>query len=510
MQKMKKKILKTIREHNLITEGMHIVLGLSGGPDSVCLFSVLTELAGEMNLTLHPVHINHRFRPGAAEEDQAYVEELCRSNGLSCRSFVYDCPAMAREQKLTTEEAGRKARYEAFFKVAGEIHASGVPASKIAVAVAQNANDQCETILFRILRGTGTDGLSGIAYKRKGQGGFHVIRPLLDITRDEIEKYCADRNLNPRIDHTNSETVYTRNRIRLELIPYLADNFNSNIVETVNRLGRIAAEDRDYICRQAATIFDKIRLQQQPDKREAAGGQPAGAEPAETEVVSVFTAPLENLHPAIRFRVYNIALGKAGMADDVTRAHLEAVEKVRISKSPSAACSLAGGFEVYKAYDRLVFRRGGSERTAAEDNWKLTVMNRQKYCKFVKDNEKAGAAANRKAGADRLSEHLYGAFSGKALKEGAKPELRTRRDGDVIAIKGGTKKLSDFFTDCKVPKMYRDRMLLLAVGNRILWVLPSEHFPDRINRQKGRFSAEFRADPVKDETIIVLEQKQFL
>lgn len=489
---------------------MHIVLGLSGGPDSVCLFSVLTELAGEMNLTLHPVHINHRFRPGAAEEDQAYVEELCRSNGLSCRSFVYDCPAMAREQKLTTEEAGRKARYEAFFKVAGEIHASGVPASKIAVAVAQNANDQCETILFRILRGTGTDGLSGIAYKRKGQGGFHVIRPLLDITRDEIEKYCADRNLNPRIDHTNSETVYTRNRIRLELIPYLADNFNSNIVETVNRLGRIAAEDRDYICRQAATIFDKIRLQQQPDKREAAGGQPAGAEPAETEVVSVFTAPLENLHPAIRFRVYNIALGKAGMADDVTRAHLEAVEKVRISKSPSAACSLAGGFEVYKAYDRLVFRRGGSERTAAEDNWKLTVMNRQKYCKFVKDNEKAGAAANRKAGADRLSEHLYGAFSGKALKEGAKPELRTRRDGDVIAIKGGTKKLSDFFTDCKVPKMYRDRMLLLAVGNRILWVLPSEHFPDRINRQKGRFSAEFRADPVKDETIIVLEQKQFL
>lgn len=483
---------------------MHIVLGLSGGPDSVCLFSVLTELAGEMNLTLHPVHINHRFRPGAAEEDQAYVEELCRSNGLSCRSFVYDCPAMAREQKLTPEEAGRKARYEAFFKVAGEIHASGVPASKIAVAVAQNANDQCETILFRILRGTGTDGLSGIAYKRKGQGGFHVIRPLLDITRDEIEKYCADRNLNPRIDHTNSETVYTRNRIRLELIPYLADNFNSNIVETVNRLGRIAAEDRDYIYGQAAAIFDKIR---QPQNSRSESSRPESSRRSETEAVAIFTAPLENLHPAIRFRVYNIALAKAGMADDVTRAHLEAVEKVRLSKNPSASCSLAGGFEVCKAYDRLVFRRGDSGRTSAVDNWKLTVMNRQEYCKFVKDNEKAGAAANRKAGADRLSEHLYGAFSGKALKEGAKPELRTRRDGDVIAIKGGTKKLSDFFTDCKVPKMYRDRMLLLAVGNRILWVLPSEHFPDRINRQKGRFSAEFRADPVKDETIIVLEQK---
>ena len=505
MQKMKKKILKTIREHNLITEGMHIVLGLSGGPDSVCLFSVLTELAGEMNLTLHPVHINHRFRPGAAEEDQAYVEELCRSNGLSCRSFVYDCPAMAREQKLTPEEAGRKARYEAFFKVAGEIHASGVPASKIAVAVAQNANDQCETILFRILRGTGTDGLSGIAYKRKGQGGFHVIRPLLDITRDEIEKYCADRNLNPRIDHTNSETVYTRNRIRLELIPYLADNFNSNIVETVNRLGRIAAEDRDYIYGQAAAIFDKIR---QPQNSRSESSRPESSRRSETEAVAIFTAPLENLHPAIRFRVYNIALAKAGMADDVTRAHLEAVEKVRLSKNPSASCSLAGGFEVCKAYDRLVFRRGGSERTAAEDNWKLTVMNRQKYCKFMEESQRSQEHQGTEE--SQRTSHLYGAFSGKALEQGAKPELRTRRDGDVIAIKGGTKKLSDFFTDCKVPRMYRDEMLLLAVGNRILWVLPSEHFPDGINRQKGRFSAEFRADPVSDETIIVLEQKQFL
>ena len=174
---MKNKILKTITEHNLITEGMHIVLGLSGGPDSVCLFSVLCSMAKEMNLTIHPVHINHKFRPGAAEEDQAYVEELCRSKGVSCRSFVYDCPIIAKEQKLTPEEAGRNARYEAFFKVAAEIRSKGVPSEKIAVAVAQNANDQCETILFRIMRGTGTDGLSGIAYKRMAEDGTAAIRP---------------------------------------------------------------------------------------------------------------------------------------------------------------------------------------------------------------------------------------------------------------------------------------------------------------------------------------------
>lgn len=490
---MKNKILKTITEHNLITEGMHIVLGLSGGPDSVCLFSVLCSMAKEMNLTIHPVHINHKFRPGAAEEDQAYVEELCRSKGVSCRSFVYDCPFIAKEQKLTPEEAGRNARYEAFFKVAAEIRSKGVPSDKIAVAVAQNANDQCETILFRIMRGTGTDGLSGIAYKRMGEDGTAVIRPLLDATRDEIEKYCAEHKLNPRIDHTNSQTVYTRNRIRLELIPYMAENFNSNIVETVNRLGRIAAEDREYMYLQAQTIFDKIR-QSEP------GGQQ----------ISIFTAPLENLHPAIRFRIYNIALDNAGMEGNVTRAQLEAVDKVRISENPSASAELAGGFRVRRAYDRLVFDRKGEGAETDTLGWKLTVMNRQQYCKFMeakRANEAKRAKEPKRIEEAKPARQTYGAFSGRALETGAKPELRTRQDGDIIAIKGGTKKLQDFFTDCKVPAIYRDEMLLLAVGNRVLWVMPSEYFPDERNRQKGRFSSEFRADPSLDETIIVLEKK---
>lgn len=477
------------------------MLGLSGGPDSVCLFSVLCRLAEDMHLTIHPVHINHKFRPGAAEEDQAYVEELCRSKGLCCRSFVYDCPAIAKEQKLSPEEAGRNARYEAFFKVAQEIRSQGVPAPKIAVAVAQNANDQCETILFRIMRGTGTDGLSGIAYKRDGEGGIAVIRPLLDITRDEIEKYCAEHNLNPRIDHTNSETVYTRNRIRLELIPYLAENFNSNIVETVNRLGRISAEDRDYLYLEARTIFDKIRQVAQDSQ----------AEPTE-QTVSIFTPPLENLHPAIRFRVYNIALDNAGMEGNVTRAHLEAVESVRLSESPSASADLADGFRVCRAYDKLIFSRA-EKQGADKAKWKLTVMNRQEYCKFVEATQATRATqttrASQAAQAAQAAEttRLYGAFSGRVLETGARPELRTRRNGDTIAIKGGTKKLQDFFTDCKVPRMYRDEMLLLAAGSRILWILPSEHFPDERNRHKGRFSADFKADPSCDETIIVLEQK---
>ena len=226
---IKQRVSDTIRTHNLYEDGAHIVLGLSGGPDSVCLFDLLCELAEVHGYHIHPVHVNHKFRPGAAEADAEFVEGLCRERGLACRTFVTDCNELAAREGLTSEEAGRKARYEAFFTVATEVAAAG-DRSQVAIAVAQNANDQAETILFRMLRGTGIDGLAGIAYKRY-ERGFAITRPLLDVNRTEIEKYCEERELSPRIDYTNKETVYTRNKIRLELLPFLAERFNPNVIE---------------------------------------------------------------------------------------------------------------------------------------------------------------------------------------------------------------------------------------------------------------------------------------
>ena len=451
---------------------MHIVLGLSGGPDSVCLFNVLMELAEDMNLTIHPVHVNHKFRPGAAEEDQRYVEELCRTRGAACRSFVVDCNELARTFKMTSEEAGRKARYDAFFTVAEELAASGTAREDIAVAVAQNAGDQCETILFRILRGTGTDGLAGIAYKRAGEGGISVIRPLLDMTRSEIEKYCEDCNLQPRIDHTNNEAVYTRNKIRLELIPYLTENFNSNIAETINRLGAIAAEDSDFLRQEAAKVYQSAVC---PD-----------------DECALFTAPLADVHRAIRLRVYNISLTKAGMGENVTMAHLEAVDQVRLSESPSAEAQLAGGYRVSKAYDRLKFYRDEAGIDPAA-GWELRLMSGEEYAGFAAEAAERG--------------RIWGAFSGSAVGNPEKLQVRTRKDGDYILLGSGKKKLQDFFVDCKVPKMYRDRIPVLALGSTILWVMPSVYFTNQQYQQKGRFSAGFRADFEKAETIIVLEQK---
>jgi tRNA(Ile)-lysidine synthase len=165
---VKKNIINTIKKHNLINANEHIVIGLSGGPDSVCLFSVLNEWKDDLGITLHAVHVNHGFRPGAADEDQKYVETLCAECGVESTSFLYDCNAIAEEHGLSSEEAGRKVRYESFWKIAAELVQKGIPEEKIKIAVAHNADDQAETVLFRLLRGTGTDGLAGMAYAVTG------------------------------------------------------------------------------------------------------------------------------------------------------------------------------------------------------------------------------------------------------------------------------------------------------------------------------------------------------
>lgn len=338
---LRKKFMETIAAYELIEKGDHIVIGLSGGPDSVCLFDLLLDAADELDLTIHPVHVNHKFRPGAAEEDQAYVESLCRSRGLECKSFTVDCNALAAATGMTSEEAGRKARYDAFYDTAMEIlDADGTASVKIAVA--QNANDQAETILFRLLRGTGTDGLAGIAYKRY-ERGICVIRPLLDVYRDEIEAYCEEKGLDPVTDHTNNEAIYARNRIRLELLPYLESKYNENIQETLVRLGHIAAADKDYIWQQTQMAYEHMLIE---DDASASGG-------AGVREVVLDRAALAELHPAIRHRVVLKAFAEAGLEQDITAERLEAADKIIGRKQGPKMVEFPHGYQLKVAAGRV-------------------------------------------------------------------------------------------------------------------------------------------------------------
>ena len=480
---MKKKTLQTIRKHNLIKKGMHIVIGLSGGPDSVCLFDVLNSLKDEWDLTLYAVHINHKLREGAAEEDQHYVEELCAKLNIPCEVFIRDCNVIAAQEGMTSEEAGRKVRYEAFSQVALKIHQNGIPKNKVAIALAHNANDQCETILFRLMRGTGTDGLSGIPYERFEENGFAVIRPILDIGREEIEKYCKDRELNPRIDHTNNENIYARNKIRNLLIPFIEENFNENIIETVNRLGRIAAGDRDYMSIQTQKAYEEALIDD---------ANMLECDRSKIIKQALDTKVLLTLHNAVRFRVYTTALEKLGMEQNITFAQGELIDKVLESKSPSAMCDLSDGFVVLKEYDKLVFRQRSTNSDNSKREYQILTMTKAEFDKFRQTYGNAQA-----------SNIVYGAFQGVEEKEVC---IRTRKPGDVINTGNGTKKIQDFFVDQKVPKHSRDDMKLLAKGSQVLWVLPSEEFPSEILRKKGRFSADYRVEDGSADILLVLEK----
>lgn len=487
---MKNKILRTMLEHDMLTRGMHVVIGLSGGPDSMCMFDVFCRLAGDWDLKLHPVHVNHKFRPGAAEADQKFVEEACIEAGWPCKTFIYDCNSIAKERGMTSEEAGRFVRYESFEAVAREIsdeiaseggEISDSKESEIAIAVGQNADDQAETVLFRILRGTGVDGLAGIAYLRWNENGRKIIRPLLDCNRREIEEYCAERKLNPRRDHTNEEPIYMRNQIRLELLPLLRKTFNPNITAGLNRLAASASVDSDFIWSQAEKCYEAAVLEDDENK------------------IEFSLKDLLSFHEAIRIRLYNKALEQIGLEQNVSAAHLAGVEAVVASANPSASWDLPEGFAVERRYEHICFFK----RSQCTETGQLKVSAFQSRAAL-----KAATvpAATRTAAAAAAYATVY--FDAQALKDvygedaAEKITLRTRMAGDFMTISiGGSlhrKKLQDIMVDGKIPKNQREKVQLAAIGSEILWILPGEN-------RRGRISGAYKLLESQERPIIALE-----
>ena len=244
------KVHNYIINNKMIQNGDKIIIGVSGGADSMCLLNVLNRLIDEYGLELYVVHIHHGIRGVQADEDEQFVKEYCTeivgNNKIKYFSFFYDIPTMAKEQKLSEEEMGRKVRYEAFAEIKNKYNADKI-------AVAHNLNDNAETVLFNICRGTGINGLKGIINKKDD-----LIRPLLCVSRKEIEEYLYSINVEYRQDMTNFEEEYTRNRIRLKVIPYLEENINSNVVEHINSMAMIAKDTEEFMAEYTDVVYDKV------------------------------------------------------------------------------------------------------------------------------------------------------------------------------------------------------------------------------------------------------------
>ena len=245
VDKLEQKFLDTIKENNLINSGDVIVVGVSGGPDSITLLTCLNKYKEYLDIRIICAHINHLIRKDSTDDEQ-FVENVCKKMGIRCYIKRAEVEKIAKEEKRGTEEVGRKIRYDFFDEIAKKENANKI-------AIAHNMNDNAETMLLNIIRGSGLTGLEGIQPEEYGK----YIRPLINCKREEIEEYCKKYDLKPRIDSTNKENIYRRNIIRNKILPELKE-LNPNIVQSLSNLSKIVKVQNLHIKNEVKNIYNKI------------------------------------------------------------------------------------------------------------------------------------------------------------------------------------------------------------------------------------------------------------
>lgn len=464
-------LVKRVQQGGMIPKKSTVILGLSGGPDSLTLLHILKELESPENLNIVPVHVNHQLRENADEEER-HAAEICREWKLPCRVCRIDCRGLAREQKCSLEEAGRTARYRIFDEIAEELLREGIPKERIRIALAHNGDDQCETLLQRIVRGTGIRGLAGIPSARSDEKGYTIVRPLLSTSRKEIEDYVAEHALRPNYDESNDSVEYTRNRIRRELIPYLEKYFNPEVKEALQSLANIAAPEEDYMEEQTRTALAALQRETPKGERilDAAG--------------------IRALHPAMARRVVAQVIRECSGDENLRYTIVENVLNILQSENPSASVNLPGGWRAERRYEKLVFRKtapDGERATEVRHHFRVQVL------------KKDSAAFEDVRNARKESMPCAVLDYDKLCREYPEPEkklmLRTRKAGDRIGIAGGKhKKIQDYMVDRKIPKEFRNRLEMIAIGGEVLWILPDSRIPNEVERNRGRISQKYQID----------------
>jgi len=437
--KIKDKFIETIHKFKLIQRGDSIVVGVSGGPDSIALLHLLWSIRDEYNLKLHVVHLNHMLRGKEAEEDAKYVEEFCGNLGIKSFIFSRDVSKYSKEKGITFEEGGRELRYKLFYEIAKKTNSNKI-------AIAQNSNDQAETVLMRLMRGSGLEGLAAINYIRDDM----IIRPLLDITRSEIEGYCEANNLNPRIDKTNLESIYTRNKIRLELIPYIQKNFNPNIIETLCRTSNILRDENDYLEEEAFEKYHKILERETED------------------LIEINLKAFNALHVSMKRRLIRIIIQELkGDLKNITLNHInQSIDIIREGKVNSKL-NLPQDILIELGYNSIYIKIYKGDTKDIKDFQYFIPLNGSVFIKelglwihniIINDKEISKG--------DKNTIYIDGnKVQGSLI-------VRNRRKGDKFTPLGmkGTKKIKDYFIDEKINRDIRDKIPLVCDNDNIIWI----------------------------------------
>jgi tRNA(Ile)-lysidine synthetase-like protein len=471
-------VREAIVRHGLLVPGQTVVVGVSGGPDSLCLLDLLRRLAPDFSLSLHVAHLNHKMRGQDADADAAFVAKLAADWHVPATIEVVDVPALAQAHKMAPEEAARRARYTFLTQVAERL---GAPT----VAVAHNADDQAETVLMHFLRGSGLAGLRGMLpatpmeelrleigewrVESKGEEkpqsshlkSITLVRPLLEVPRAEIEAYCDAYNLQPRFDRSNLDTTYFRNRLRHELLPYL-ETYNSNIRTILRRTAAVAAAD-----------YELLR-----DEVDATWGQIVRFE---TEQAVTFDLDAWHALPlALRRSTIREAIHRLRRAlRNIDFVHVENAIEILAAGETGSQATLPQGLMLTIGYDVFTIADEGSHELPdlpwllTEEALDVTVPG---YTRLPQS--RWGLRADVLPGSALSAEDLTGVGGWEAYLDatvvGIDPSLRRRRPGDhfyPLGMRGRGKRLNEFMINEKIPAFWRAYIPLLVSGeDEILWV----------------------------------------
>ncbi len=447
MNSFERKVYSFIEKERMLEGKTTVVVGFSGGADSTALIATLFELKDLLKIRIKAVHVNHCIRQEAGE-DEAFVRDFCQKHRIDLLVESRDIPGLAKEWGMTEEEAGRKARYEAFEK-AREGDKAAV------IAVAHHKDDVAETLLMNLARGTGLHGAGGIRPVRE-----KVIRPLLCVSRQEIEEYLREKSQSFCTDKTNAENVHTRNKIRNVVLPYLKDEINEAAAEHLMEAAQSFSRADEYIGMQARRLFDE-----QVSVRKGEG------------VAFNVNAVTKEPHIIKEYFIINCFETLVPGRKDISRAHVEAVVDMLSSCRGSASLDLPYGLMAQRSYEKLdlFFKREDKSSKVFEGVDIIKALKESSTQKININLPGLGVAEIEILEYNVETKYPTASYTKWLDYDRIQAAVfRTRQAEDVITLdkegKFYTKKLSKYMTDEKIPVAVRDEMVVLADKNRIIWV----------------------------------------
>lgn len=443
---MIKKVIKTIEKYKLLDKEDRVVAALSGGPDSTALLVALVQIAKQLDFSIIVAHYNHGLRGTSSDEDEKYSQELAIKLGLIFVSGKMD--QKLRQKGKSPEDFYRQQRYQFLDKVAEDYNAQKI-------ALGHNIQDQAETVLLNLLRGSGLGGLKGILPMREGK----FIRPLIEVSRGEIIAFLSEAGISYCQDSSNESKIYLRNKIRFELIPYLKEKFNPRIEENLAQIAEILRQDDEYIRNSVQEALKSTYIQNQSNR-----------------IISLNIEYIKGLAPAIRSRLFKKILESLNPEKNgFSFSNIKALERLAQVTESGKRISLPLGIEAKREYDSLILERDKICLKQVDYEYPVNIPG------IIHVKETNRTISIEKTFRDKIDQHNKNKVYLDLDKIQQPVILRNRRDGDRFQPLGmkGRQKIKSLFINQKIPRNKRNEVMLLVDRNSVIWI-ENIHLSERV------------------------------